>query len=447
MRLKSSLCLTAMAVAFAITQTQAAQGQALPFAGQDTKATYLRLLAEISKVPVFDDHGHPGFADDTDVDAMAIPPDSSVPLRLRDDNPELVDAAKALFSYPYIDAAKDHLRWLTERKTALKKSLGNAYFDQMLDRSGIETAVANRVSMPEYLDPARFRWVFFVDNFLFPFNNQELESRNPDLKLNVPLQEKLLRRNLALAHLTQLPADLESYLQFITKVVESDQKAGGVGLKFEVAYFRSLHFDDPSQQQASAVYAKYRSAGVPEADEYRCFQDFVFRYLLREAGRLSLPVQIHTAVGGGDYFSLKEGNVLNLENVLRDPRYDRVKFVLLHGGFPFEREAIWLAARKNVYLDSSLMGIFLYPEEFKKSLRQWLELFPDKIVFGSDAFPLSDALGAEENYWLAIQSARSAVVAALAEMVSSGEISEAQAFTMARAYLHDTAAGIYAVRH
>ena len=40
---------------------------------------------------------------------------------------------------------------------------------------------------------------------------------------------------------------------------------------------------------------------------------------------------------------------MNLENILRDPRYADTIFVLIHGGYPLEREAIWLAAVKNVY--------------------------------------------------------------------------------------------------
>jgi hypothetical protein len=45
---------------------------------------------------------------------------------------------------------------------------------------------------------------------------------------------------------------------------------------------------------------------------------------------------------------------------------------MIHGGYPLERQAIWLAAFKNVYMDSSLMEIDLYPSEFKNSLKQWL---------------------------------------------------------------------------
>jgi predicted TIM-barrel fold metal-dependent hydrolase len=108
-----------------------------------------------------------------------------------------------------------------------------------------------------------------------------------------------------------------------------------------------------------------------------------------------------------------------------------------------EREAIWLAAMKNVYMDSSLMEVVMYPEAFKNSLRQWLETFPDKITFGTDAFPYNDALGAEESYWLGIQTARSGLAGALAEMVATGEITEIKAMEMAHAYLHDTAVSLY----
>lgn len=148
-------------------------------------------------------------------------------------------------------------------------------------------------------------------------------------------------------------------------------------------------------------------------------------------------------MGIGDYFSLSESGIMNLENVLRDPRYSGTTFVMIHGGYPFEREAIWLAAVTNVYMESSYQEIVMYPSEFKHSLKQWLETFPDKITFGTDCFPYNDVLGAEESYWLGVQSGRTALAAALAEMVSMGEVSEPKALEMAKAFLHNTATGIY----
>jgi len=441
---RSRRCFVVTAVVtqlFTIKAVAAAQAQPFPSAG--LPAIYEKLRHEIASIKVFDNHGHPGLPDDTDVDAMSLPATSSLPFRLREENPEFVSAAHALFGYPYADFSREHVSSLVKEKQRLREWLGPAYFSHILDQVGIETAVANRVSMPSYLQPTRFRWVFFVDAFLFPLNNQELASMNPDLQLNVPLEEKLLHRYLAQAHLGQLPGDFADYLAFISGILEANQKAGAVGIKFEIAYFRPLLFSDPAQQQAAAIYSKYVRGGKVPDSEYQDLQDFLFRYLLREAARLQLPVQIHTAVGGGDYFNLSGGKVMNLENILRDPRFEKVTFVLLHGGFPYEREAIWLAARKNVYFDSSLMGLFLYPEQLKNALRQWLELFPEKIMYGSDTFPISDSLGAEESYWVATESARSALAAALAEMVSEKEISDEQAVAIAHAYLHDTAARIY----
>jgi hypothetical protein len=418
--------------------------QSRPFSGPDVQQIYNRLLPEINKIPAFDHHAHPGFAEDSDVDAMAAPPGSS-PLRERDSNPELIAAAKDLFGYPYNDLSPEHSKWLVEKKAALRKQYpGTQYFDMILDKLNTESSVANRAMMPDYLNAKRFPWVFFADSFFYPFDNSALRHRNPDQEVYVPLQEKMLHRWMQQEGVTQLPADFSGYLQFITKTLEDNQKRGGIAMKFEVAYFRPTHFDDPPREQVESIYNKYRAGGVPRWQEWIAFSDFIFRYLVAEGGRLHLPVHIHTAVGIGDYFNISQSNIMNLENVLRDPRYSSTIFVMIHGGFPLEREAIWLASMKNVYMDSSYMEIALYPSEFKRSLKIWLETFPDKITFGTDSFPYNDVLGAEESYWLGVKSARQGLAAALAEMVSMGEITEPGALNLAHDYLHDTAVGIYA---
>ena len=214
-------------------------------------------------------------------------------------------------------------------------------------------------------------------------------------------------------------------------------------MKFEVAYFRPTTFSDPPRAQAEGIYQHYVTGGVPDEKDYRTFQDFIFRYLVQEGGRLHLPVHIHTAIGIGDYFNLSASNIMNLESVLRDPRYASTIFVMIHGGYPLEREAIWLAAMKNVYLDSSFGELAQYPSAFKETLKMWLETFPDKITFGTDCFPYNQVLGAEESYWLGVQSSRTALAAALAEMISENEITEARALKFAHAYLHDTAVKLY----
>jgi hypothetical protein len=419
-----------------------AHAQAHPLPGPEVQQIYQRLLPQIEKIPIFDHHAHPAFSDDPDVDAMASPPGSAA-LRERDTNPELVAASKALFGYPYDDFSPEHAKWLVQKKADLKKERGNAYFSDILDKLNIEQGVANRAMMADYLDPKRFVWVFFADSFMWPFDNQRERSRNADEEVYIPLQEKMLHRWMQQEGISKLPAEFGEYLNFVSRTLEDNQKKGAIAMKFEVAYFRSTKFSDPAREDAQDIYDRFAAGGIPSTEEYRAFQDFMFRHLIREGGRLHLPVHVHSAVGIGDYFNLSESNVMNLENILRDPRYSNVTFVMIHGGYPYDRQAIWLAAVKNVYLDSSETEILLYPSEFKNTLKQWLETFPEKITFGTDAFPYNDVLGAEESYWLGVQSSRTALAAALAEMISMGEVSEAQALQMAHGYLHDNAVGLY----
>jgi len=391
---------------------------------------------------MFDHHAHPGYADDPDVDAMAAPPGSAA-LRERETNAELVQAAKALWGYPYNDLSPEHTKWLIQKKDEAKKQQGMAYFSNILDKLNIEQGVANRAMMADYLDPKRFVWVFFADSFMWPFDNERETGRNSDEQVYIPLQEKMLHRWMQQEGLSKLPASFDDYLKFVTRTLEDNQKKGAIAQKFEVAYFRSTKFSDPTREQAQDIYQRFVSGGIPNEQEYRTFQDYIFRYLVSEGGRLHLPVHIHSAVGIGDYFNLSESNILNLESVVRDPRYASTIFVMIHGGYPYDRQAIWLAAMKNVYLDTSETEVLLYPSEFKRVLKQWLETFPDKVTFGTDSFPYNQALGAEESYWLGVQSSRTALAAALAEMISEGEVTETQALQLAHGYLHDNAVGIY----
>src|SRR6204780_5886991 len=110
-----------LSVCVAMCVGSVAAAQARPFPGPDVQQIYQRLLPEIEKIPAFDHHAHPGFSDDPDVDGMASAPDTNLPVRTRNDNPELIAAAKALFGYPYDDLSTEHGKWLVAKKAELKK--------------------------------------------------------------------------------------------------------------------------------------------------------------------------------------------------------------------------------------------------------------------------------------------------------------------------------------
>ncbi|MBV9886692.1 MAG: hypothetical protein JO119_09115, partial [Acidobacteria bacterium] len=63
-----------LALVACLLVTAAAGAQARPLPGPDVQKIYDRLLPQIEKIPLYDNHAHPGFGDDSDVDAMAAPP-------------------------------------------------------------------------------------------------------------------------------------------------------------------------------------------------------------------------------------------------------------------------------------------------------------------------------------------------------------------------------------
>src|SRR5215468_11944550 len=105
-----------------VSAAAATHAQAKPLPNGDVQKIYERLLAQIDRIPIYDNHSHATFPDDSDMDAQAAPPDESSVIRLRDDNPEFVAAAKALFGYPYEDFKPAHAKWLIDKKKAAEAS-------------------------------------------------------------------------------------------------------------------------------------------------------------------------------------------------------------------------------------------------------------------------------------------------------------------------------------
>src|SRR5215470_10662864 len=71
------------------------------------------------------------------------------------------------------------------------------------------------------------------------------------------------------------------------------------------------------------------------------------------------------------------------------------------------------------------------------------EWVPEKVLFGTDAYPYSDELGWEESAWIASKRGREALAIALTEMMRDGEISRDRAFVLARMVLRDNAQSLY----
>lgn len=399
-----------------------------------------------------DNHAHPVLSppdDTTDRQFDALPVDSlapeSVPPAFRPDFPALHDAWKALYGFdaqPPLDS--EGIRRLNDARNRVKQQQGERFSDWVLDQAHIETQVANRVVLGRGVQPPRFRWVPYVDALLFPLDNSGLASATPDRGQFFPLEDKVRARYLQESGLTAIPATLDAYLgKVVTPTLERQRAGGAIAEKFEVAYLRSLDFTDPPQDQAAKVYAQWAHGGVPDPARYKILQDFLFRYIASECGRLGMAVHLHSMAGDGSYFGVAGVNPLLLEPLFNDPRLRRTNFVLLHGGWPFERETAALLEKPNVYADISSQDLLMPPHTEAQWLREWLEWEPDKVLFGTDGYPFSDEMGWPESTWIANRNGREALGIALTGMLDDGEITRNQAYALARKVLRGNAETLY----
>jgi predicted TIM-barrel fold metal-dependent hydrolase len=96
-----------------------------------------------------------------------------------------------------------------------------------------------------------------------------------------------------------------------------------------------------------------------------------------------------------------------------------------------------------VYADFSSQTFLTTARELSQVLRSWLELRPEKVLFGTDAYPLTTAVGWEEIGWLAINTARQALALALTGMMQDGEITRERASELARMVMRENAIRLY----
>lgn len=430
-----------------------ALGFARHLATAQTTAIDPSLMAEIQGIRAIDNHSHPpkllstGEKDD-EFDALPCDPlePTAAALMTRPENPQYLAAWKALWRYPYADRTPDHIKELVATKARARAEHGDQYPTWVLGRIGIEMELSNRVAMGRGLTDAHHRWVPFDDALIFPLDNSALAAQTPDRKFFFSREDMLRSRYMNALGVTELPATLREYISRVLRpTLEAQQRQGAVAVKFEAAYLRSLDFASANEEDAAAIYARYAQPGRPDTAQYRHLQDYLFRVVASEAGRLGLPVHIHTGAGCGSYFYLAGANPLLLEPVLNDPSLRKTTFVLLHAGAVAYTAPIgYLVMKPNVYADLSQQTWMESPQHLATSLRYWLEWYPEKILFGTDLWPNGiPELDWEEIGWQANDTARRALGIALTGMLRDGEITRAQAVVFARAVLHDNAARLY----
>ena len=104
----------------------------------------------------------------------------------------------------------------------------------------------------------------------------------------------------------------------------------------------------------------------------------------------------------------------------------------------------FLLYKPDVYAADFSAQTFLTSErELSEVTRSRLEFVPEKVLFGTDAFPIMPEVGWEELVSVTTKSAREALALSLTGMMRDGEITRKGASELARMVMRDNALKLY----
>ena len=233
---------------------------------------------------------------------------------------------------------------------------------------------------------------------------------------------------------------LDQVLDAYRAEVEGARGAGYVALKSIIAYRTGLVVREWTRDEVEAAFwplkeqarrdGRIRLASQP-------INDTLFLTALAIAENQAMPVQFHTGWGDADV-DLLLANPLHFRPLLQSDRYNHVPWVILHMGYPYVREAGYLASiYSNVYVDLSL-AIPFASSEAPMLLTQLFGLAPtSKLMYASDGFSVP------ELFWLGARIGRAALARVLEDQVSAGILSTSEAETVAGQILSGNAQRVY----
>jgi len=250
----------------------------------------------------------------------------------------------------------------------------------------------------------------------------------------------LLRIEHRAGELASSASSFAEFLEGFDAAVAGARGAGYAGLKSVIAYRSGLGVGRPGREQAEEAFGretKSMARGSLRLTEKHLL-DFLLVRSLETVRREELPFQLHTGYGDRD-IDLRAANPLELRPLLESDEARGVSLVLLHGAYPYTREAAWLAAvYPNVYLD---VATCIPPLGWSALVETWrvaLAVAPLTRIHAS-----SDAAGLVEHIGLGARRARATLGVALEELHRAGSLSAPEVEEAAAAILAGNARRLY----
>ncbi len=209
------------------------------------------------------------------------------------------------------------------------------------------------------------------------------------------------------------------------------------GLKSIIAYRTGLDISPLSRtpdQGLQALDAIHRGLGGGSMKKLR---DHLLCRSLELCMDFDVPMQIHTGMGDFEV-NLVYARPAYLMDLLRFPTFRGCRVLLVHTGYPYHREAGYMAnVLPRVYCDVS-EGVPFAGHAATQIISEVLEMAPlSKVVYGSDGFSLP-----EINY-MSARLGKQALARALDDLVTGSMLSEAEAQEAAGWILAENARQLY----
>jgi len=226
---------------------------------------------------------------------------------------------------------------------------------------------------------------------------------------------------IAVSTLDDLVAANRSYI----KQVKAE---GAVGLKMMSNPYRS-----PSRQAALECFEDLRKGAVSSLPAVNPLRDYVVDEMIKCSEEENLVVCVHTGYWG-DFRTL---DPLHMIPILE--RHPSVRFDMYHFGYPWVRESIMLGKGfANVWLNFCWTHII--SQRFATdALDEVIDLVPTNKVIG---FGGDYALPVEKVYGHLVM-AREDIASVLAGRIERGQMTEDQAYALARRWLWDNPRELY----
>jgi hypothetical protein len=275
----------------------------------------------------------------------------------------------------------------------------------------------------------------------FPFVT--IEARDFATVMPCPVHDGYRIERFAMGSSQEEPFDYDLYDSFADLVEAFRQKLDDEAAKPDLVFYKSiiayrtgLMLTNPSEADALRAWKERPEFRTPGEKRLR---DFLFHETALKALEHDLAFQVHTGHTSHDQ-PWRQANPIEMTLFLNEPRMDEVRFVLVHGGYPYCTEAGYITSiYPHVFLDLSLM-IPWSSIGVARRIQETLETAPTtKVMYASDGIMVP------ELFWISAHNGRSALGKVLDGFIADDLIDEPEAWEIARDVLYRTAARVYGV--